>query len=186
MGADGKAELLEDAPPDGGAASAPATAESRWRVLSARSMLVAVVMAAGLGLGAGVLIGEGGRPDSHAARSKAHEAAQRTVTRTSEQGPISDPAQRRKALEGELEASIERDGRILLGAHYLEGPIVGSTCTLMGAIESTAKGVVGHYNCMAIKRRIPNLFKEAPPTLEGARFFGTINFTANTYTYRGD
>lgn len=85
----------------------------------------------------------------------------------------------RKAIEAELEASIARDGRILAGRGFLRGPVIGSTCTLMGSIASTAAGVVGRYNCLAIKRKIDQ-------TLEGARFFGTINFTTRTYTFRGD
>ena len=102
------------------------------------------------------------------------------------QSAVRAGSRQRAALERELDAAIERDGRVLVNRHYLAGPVIGSTCTLMGSIESTAEGVVGHYNCMAIKRRIENLFKGAPPTLEGARFFATINFTASNYTYRGD
>jgi hypothetical protein len=148
---------------------------------------------------AGVVTGLlGGSGHARGSRPSASQAqAQRLATQAQRQQPARSPMQmyqsavatgerQRKTLERELEAAIARDGRSLVSRHYLRGPVIGSTCTLMGSIESTAEGVIGHYNCMAIRRRIENLFKGVPPTLEGARFFATINLTAGSYTYRGD
>jgi hypothetical protein len=86
----------------------------------------------------------------------------------------------RPALEGRLEQAIASDARKLARAGALGGPILGATCTSMsmpgttGAVSSTRS-----YNCIAIQRR-------RGLTIEGARFFGTIDTRTDGFTFHGD
>jgi hypothetical protein len=93
-------------------------------------------------------------------------------------GPV-NAAALRKTYESELEAAILADAQLLVRVHFLRGPILGVTCTPMERGGQPVAANTARFNCLAIKRRIDH-------TLEGARYFGAIDFATGSHTYRGD
>jgi hypothetical protein len=84
------------------------------------------------------------------------------------------------ALEARLDRSIAADARKLARAGALDGPILGATCTPLRAPASTgANSSTESYNCIAIRRRRGR-------TIEGARFFATIDARTGGFTFGGD
>lgn len=151
----------------------------------------ALLLLVGVGLAAALATGGCGSsprssPDhkgtQHSTTSPAVPAGQATLTDKTSSDPVTNAAQLRRTYEKELEARIEADARLMVQDKIFEGPILGVTCTPM---ERGGKPVVAstvHFNCLAIKRRIHT---SLGVTLEGARYFGEIDFATGTSTYAG-
>jgi hypothetical protein len=93
---------------------------------------------------------------------------------------LSEEATNRRTSRVQLETAIAADARKLSRHGVLEGPIQGATCTPMEGPESTSPGPsITTYNCIAVRRRRGR-------TIEGARFFATINGRSGRFTFGGD
>jgi hypothetical protein len=142
----------------------------RW---GRRAYVIAAILVVVIGAGAVVLLVR--NHDRNARRR--HNAA---VARLARQEALEEEAKNLKVAERQLAPTIAHDARKLVRGHVLDGPIVGATCTLMGAptVSDVGSRVV-RYNCIAIQRRRAH-------TIEGARFFATIDSRTGNVTFHGD
>jgi hypothetical protein len=82
--------------------------------------------------------------------------------------------------ERRLPGMIARDASGLARLRKLGGPILGVACTPMNGPNTRGLGAsVRSYNCIAIQRRRGR-------TIEGARFFATIDAHNGAITFGGD
>jgi len=92
---------------------------------------------------------------------------------------VEEEARNREVSEAQLERSIAGDARKLARAGVLEGPILGATCTPMSDPRAGLGPSTTSYNCIVIKRRRGR-------TIEGARFFASIDARTGHFTFGGD
>jgi hypothetical protein len=98
---------------------------------------------------------------------------------TSPSDVASDAAGLLRRYEQELQTVIAADARLMVRTHVLNGPILGATCTPMERGGAPVIASTLHFNCIAIQRR-------RGKTIEGARYFGSINVDTGSHFYKGD
>lgn len=126
------------------------------------------------GIGAGVIV-----KHNHDQAVTRQRAAAR-VEQRERRSEMAEEARLRRADELKLERTIASDARELAEIGKLDGPILGATCSPMsGGSAANLSSSTGSFNCIAIRKRRGR-------TIEGARFFGTIDFRSGNYTFRGD
>lgn len=126
-----------------------------------------------VGAGASVLLVRNHERDAQ----RQHNAAMAHLDRRE---AAEEEAKTLAVAERQLAPTIAHDARKLVRGHVLDGPIVGATCTTMGAPTTSDVGSrVVSYNCIAIQRRRGR-------TIEGARFFATLDSRTGNVTFHGD
>jgi hypothetical protein len=107
-------------------------------------------------------------------------ANMRRVAALARREQVEEEARNRTIGERQVERSIAADARKLARAGALDGPILGATCTPMsGPTTNNLASSIVSYNCIAIRRRRGR-------TIEGARFFATVDPRTRRFTFGGD